>query len=175
MNALTLKSIQPMLTEILFGDTTDEHMQNVVPQQGNLRNPSQLVNASAYFTYYISMQRRALLNRNWGLEHVATLLYTLNLRCIGINAETYMQSTLFWDDRTDVRKILASYDSQLLNTPREIIAVPYFQDGVNNQLSYNTEIKLVSLITNSEDEATAQRWKQIILEGDLLNRNNEEM
>ena len=53
-----------------------------------------------------------------------------------------MLTTLFWDQRSDIREALGELNATLLESPRTIVSVPYFQDGANTIFAYETVFKL---------------------------------
>ena len=155
MKNLVSKELQKALCRILFGDEKDEHLELVVPLQGNFLNPQQVLDKkySAYFTYYASNTTKKTLNHADENVHTACVLRTLELSCVGLDAERMMLNTLFWDDRRDVQSILQEYGTILLNTPRNILARPYYQEGQNTILQYSTTFQLsssIQLVTKRE-------------------------
>lgn len=166
MNA-TLINFQPMLCRCLFGKDDETTRALVVPRQGNLLNPSQATEIDAWFAYYCPTMTRVLANRQFGLQHVATMLAELELQCVGRNAEAMMQSTLFWEDRVDIVNIMAEYGVQLKHSARQILSYPYFQDGLNTALAYQTNLTLICHIVLEEDPASLKQFKELILKGKL--------
>ena len=148
MKNLLSEDLQEALCRILFGDATPEHKALVVPLQGNFLNPQQILDkkCSAYFTYYISNTVKKTLNHDNENVHTACVLRYLELACIGKDAERMMLNTLFWEERSDVREILREYGTILMDTPRNILARPYFQEGFNTILQYSTTFSLSSSI-----------------------------
>ena len=155
MKNLLSDSLQEALCRILFGDTTPEHKTLVVPLQGNFLNPQQVLEkkCSAYFTYYVSNTTKRTLNNTNENVHTACVTRTLELTCVGKDAEQMMLNTLFWDDRRDVRDIFNEYGTILMDTPRNVLARPYYQEGFNTILQYSTTFSLsssIQLITKKE-------------------------
>lgn len=166
MKNLLSENLRTALCRILFGDDLPEHLALVVPLQGNFLNPQQVLDkkCSAYFTYYISNTEKKLRNNQDGNVHTACVVRDLQLSCIGRDAELMMLNTLFWEERNDVQEIFREYGTILMDTPRNILARPYYQEGYNTILEYSTTMRLsssVQLITKAE------RW-----EGDLELRGN---
>ena len=62
-----------------------------------------------------------------------------------------MLSTLFWDEREDIRAMLDHLNCALLETPRTVVSTPYFQDGANTILSYETVFKISCALTLTEE------------------------
>lgn len=150
---ISLENLQLMLCEALYGDTTDEHLAIVVPRQGNLLNPQQMMQCSAYFTFFISEAHKIMPNRAFGTDLVASVDCKVELQAIGLHADKYMLTTLFWDERADIHKLFGKYHTQLRQTDRRIVSTPYFQDGANSCLSYNTTLNVISAVTLVDDSA----------------------
>lgn len=149
---LNAEEMQELLSRALFGDAWEENKKFVVHRQGNLANAQQMYNSDAFFTYYTSQYIKETINPTaTGKVHTANVVATLHLQCIGKNAEKHMLTTLFWDERTDLEKWLAELDCTLLETPRTIVSAPYFQDGANTILSYETVFKISCALTISEE------------------------
>lgn len=162
---LNAEKMQELLSRALFGDAWEENKKFIVHKQGNLANAQQMYNSDAFFTYYTSLYEKKTINPTaTGSIHTANVIATPHLQCIGKHAEEYMLSTLFWDERTDLEKWLADLDCVLLETPRMIVSAPYFQDGANTILSYETVFKLSCALTISEELPT---MPELILTGGL--------
>lgn len=161
---LTNATLQSLLSRILFGTDTPKHLALVVPRQGNLLNPQQAVKCSAYFMYYIRAARKELLNTTATPTHTAHLLTEVDLQCVGVNSEEFMLSTMFWDERSDVRKIFEEQNCILLESPRAVYSTPYFQDGANTILSHECSFKLSQTLVYAEPE---ELWHGLTLQGSL--------
>lgn len=161
---LNANMVQEFLAKTLFGEDWEENMKLIVHRQGNLANAQQLFGCSAFFTYYVSSYEKKTLNISDGNHHTANVIATLNLQGIGTNVEPMMLTTLFWDERSDVRENLERLNCTLLESPRTIVSSPYFQDGANTLLSYETVFKLSCALTQKE---TLDLMPELILSGDL--------
>ena len=82
--------------------------------------------------------------------HYATIKSNVRIQFIGKHAEEWANSLLFWDERTDVQQLLLDYDSQLLLGERDIITVPFQQDGYNGEMSYVASFSVLTGITKEE-------------------------
>ena len=163
---MTNKDVQHLLAKIFFGSDDKKYLQLVVPKQGNLKNPQQLTNCSAYFMFYIKSYTKKLTNPTTGnTEHYANLLVDIELQCVGSKSEEFMLSTMFWDERSDVRKCFDAQSCVLLESPRTITCMPYFQDGANTVLVYTTTLRLAETISCEE---TLELLKECTLEGNLI-------
>lgn len=146
--------MQEFLAKALFGKDWQQNKKYVVHRQGNMANAQQRYNSSAWFTYYTSMYEKKTINPslNQGENvHTCNVVFLLNLQCIGKNAEDFMLSTLFWDEREDIRAMLDHLNCVLLETPRTVVSAPYFQDGANTILSYETVFKISCALTITEE------------------------
>ena len=161
---LNANMVQEFLAKTLFGEDWEENMKLIVHRQGNLANAQQLFGCSAFFTYYVSSYEKKTLNISDGNHHTANVIATLNLQGIGTNVEPMMLTTLFWDERSDVRENLERLNCVLLESPRTIVSSPYFQDGANTLLSYETVFKLSCALTQKEP---LDLMPELILSGDL--------
>lgn len=161
---INAQSIQDFLAKTFFGEEWKENKQFIVHRQGNLPNAQQMYNSSAFFTYYVSSYEKKLLNISDNGTHTANVVITLNLQGIGTNVEPMMLTTLFWDERSDVRNNLSELNCTLLETPRMIVSSPYFQDGANTILSYETVLKIACALTQQE---RLELMPNIVLLGEL--------
>lgn len=161
---LTNITLQPILSKILFGSDEQQFLDLVVPKQGNLLNPQQAVQCSAYFMYYIKAHKKELLNTTEQGVHVAHIVSDIVLQCVGKQSEEFMLATMFWDERSDVRKSLEEQNCTLLETPRAIYSVPYFQDGANTILSHEVTFRLSQTLVYTEPK---ELWQGLELKGSL--------
>ena len=146
--------MQEFLAKALFGKDWQKNKKYVVHRQGNMANAQQRYNSTAWFTYYTSMYEKKTVNPalNKGEKtHTCNVVFLLNLQCIGKKAEEFMLSTLFWDEREDIRAMLDHLNCVLLETPRTVVSAPYFQDGANTILSYETVFKISCALTITEE------------------------
>lgn len=168
MTNLLSESLREVLCKILFGVVDETHLSLVVPLQGNFENPQQINKISAYFTYYVSNTTKKLINTEYENDHIANVVRTVELSCVGKDAELLMLNTLFWDERVDVRALLNEYGTVLMDTPRTILARPLVQQGMNTILSYTTTIKLSSQIRLSSDWQSWGQPEDLVLLGGLV-------
>ena len=169
---INAKQLQEVLAKALFGKEWQQHKKFVVHKQGNLANAQQMYNSEAFFTYYTSLFEKQTINpASLNGVHTCNVVYTLHLQCIGKRAEDLMLTTLFWDEREDVRNLLAALNSTLLETPRTIVSSPYFQDGANTILSYETVFKISCALTLSEELPS---MPELILTGSLQDASIKE-
>ena len=162
---INAKQLQEVLAKALFGNLWQQYKKFVVHRQGNLANAQQMYNSEAFFTYYTSLFEKKTINAtSLNGIHTCNVVFTLHLQCIGKRAEELMLTTLFWDEREDIRYLLAALNSTLLETPRTIVSSPYFQDGANTILSYETVFKISCALTLSEELPS---MPELILTGGL--------
>ena len=125
------------IAKCLFGKNWESMKQFVIPRKGNFVNPQQLTEyriENAVTTYY------------------ATIKSLVRIQFIGKHAEEWADSLLFWDNRTDVQAQFLEYDSQLLLGDRDIITVPFQQDGYNGEMSYLASFGVLTGVTKEEIE-----------------------
>lgn len=161
---INANDIQEFLAKTLFGDQWEEYKGLVVHRQGNLPNAQQQFGCSAFFTFYVSSYEKKTLNITDQGEHTANVIMTLNLQGIGTDVESMMLTSLFWDERIDVRENLSKLNCILLETPRMIVSSPYFQDGANTILSYETVFKISCALILKEQ---LEPMPELVLLGDL--------
>lgn len=150
----TAEILQEFLAKAFFGKEWAKNKRYVVHRQGNLANAQQRYNSSAWFTYYVSNYTKKTINPTLNQTentHTCNVVFNLNLQCIGKDAERFMLTTLFWDEREDIRSMLDRINCVLLDTPRSVVSAPYFQDGANTILSYETVFKISCALTITEE------------------------
>ena len=146
------------IAKCLFGKKWEEMKKFVIPRKGNFVNPQQISLTDTYAIYYIEKKQKRLVNssdteykkENAVTTHYATIKSTVRIQFIGKHAEEWADSLLFWDERTDVQAQLLEYDSQLLLGQRDIITVPFQQDGYNGEMSYLASFSILTGITKEE-------------------------
>lgn len=146
------------IAKCLFGKKWEQMKRFVIPRKGNFVNPQQISNTDTYAIYYIEKKQKRLVNNsdteykeeNAVTTHYATIKSLVRIQFIGKHAEEWADSLLFWDERTDVQAQLLEYDSQLLLGDRDIITVPFQQDGYNGEMSYLASFSILTGITKEE-------------------------
>ena len=146
------------IAKALFGKNWEKMKQFVIPRKGNFVNPQQISDTNTYAIYYIERKKKRLVNnsdteykeKNGVTTHYATIKSTVRIQFIGKHAEEWADSLLFWDERVDVQNLFLEYDSQLLLGERDIITVPFQQDGFNGEMSYLASFSVLTGITKEE-------------------------
>lgn len=146
------------IAKCLFGKNWEQMKKFVIPRKGNFVNPQQVSLTDTYAIYYIEKKQKRLVNssdteykkENAVTTHYATIKSTVRIQFIGKHAEEWADSLLFWDERSDVQAQLLEYDSQLLLGQRDIITVPFQQDGYNGEMSYLASFSILTGITKEE-------------------------
>ena len=146
------------IAKALFGKNWEKMKQFVIPRKGNFVNPQQISATNTYAIYYIERKKKRLVNNtdteykeeNGVVTHYATIKSTVRIQFIGAHAEEWADSLLFWDERSDVQNLFYEYDSQLLLGDRDIITVPFQQDGFNGEMSYLASFSMLTGITKEE-------------------------
>lgn len=148
------------IAKSLFGNRWEQMKQFVIPRKGNFVNPQQISNTDTYAIYHIERKQKRLVNNkdteykieNAVTTHYATIKSLVRIQFIGKHAEEWADSLLFWDERVDVQALLLDYDSQLLLGDRDIVTVPFQQDGYNGEMSYLASFTILTGITKEEIE-----------------------
>lgn len=146
------------IAKCLFGKKWEQMKKFVIPRKGNFVNPQQISLTDTYAIYYIEKKQKRLVNssdteykkENAVTTHYATIKSTVRIQFIGKHAEEWADSLLFWDERSDVQAQLLEYDSELLLGQRDIITVPFQQDGYNGEMSYLASFSILTGITKEE-------------------------
>lgn len=148
------------IAKCLFGKKWESMLKYVIPRKGNFVNPQQISNTDTYAIYYIEKKHKELVTSSdtqYGEENATTTYYAtikslVRIQFIGKHAEQWANSLLFWDNRKDVQDLFLDYDSQLLLGDRDIITVPFQQDGYNGEMSYLASFGILTGITKEEIE-----------------------
>lgn len=146
------------IAKCLFGKEWEDMKQFVIPRKGNFVNPQQITDTDTYAIYYIEKKSKRMVNssdteyylENGVTTHYATIKSTVRIQFIGKHAEEWASSLLFWDERKDIQNLFLEYDSQLLLGERDIITVPFQQDGYNGEMSYLASFSILTGITKEE-------------------------
>lgn len=154
------KTLGDFIAKCLFGKRWEENLKYVIPRKGNFVNPQQISNTDTYAIYYIERKHKELMtysDTEYNLENASTKYYAIikslvRIQFIGKQAEDWASSLLFWDNRQDVQDQFLEYDSQLLLGDRDIITVPFQQDGYNGEMSYLASFGVITGITKEEIE-----------------------
>lgn len=147
-----------LIAKCLFGSRWEEMKQFVIPRKGNFVNPQILTDTDTYAIYYIEKKKKRLVNtsdteyndENAVSTHYATIKSTVRIQFIGKHAEEWADSLLFWDEIKHVQETFLEYDSQLLLGERDIITVPFQQEGYNGEMSYLASFSVLTGITKEE-------------------------
>jgi hypothetical protein len=146
------------IAKCLFGSRWEQMKQFVIPRKGNFVNPQQISSTDTYAIYHIERKQKRLVNsddteykkENAVTTHYATIKSLVRIQFIGKHAEEWADSLLFWDERTYVQAQFLEYDSQLLLGDRDIVTVPFQQDGYNGEMSYLASFSVLTGITKEE-------------------------
>jgi hypothetical protein len=138
---LTQSVLRDVLLKIFF-DGDEAYLPYVVPLIGNwwqpTSNPGML---ATYIGYSITGLRPELRTVKAVDILAATVQTTFRIAACGPQAEEIIHSTLFWDERSDVKAAFAATDEQLNYTGRHIYPVTLKQDGFNDSLCWVTNIR----------------------------------
>lgn len=170
---LNNRNLQDMLSKCLFGGNWEKYKKFVIPRKGNFLNPQYLTETDTYAIYYIDKKEKRVTDfqtedyteRGAETSRYATVKMRIVVQFIGLKAEEWANTLLFWDERTDVQKILMEYQSQLLLGERVIETVPFQQEGYNGEMSYMASFETVSNV--SKEEIVGYWTSPVIFEGGL--------
>lgn len=143
---INMTNLRDVLAKIFFGEEWEAKKKYVVPLQGNWYNPSQTLKLDNWIGYVIDTCKTgvAIVNRgDDGRRYYRNVQTTIHLSFIGKDAETLVQSVLFWLVREDVKKLLDDkYKGVINNKEFEIYSSLYEQEGLNSTLCWNIEFSL---------------------------------
>ena len=143
---INMTNLRDVLAKIFFGEEWEAKKKYVVPLQGNWYNPSQTLKLDNWIGYVIDTCKTgvAIVNRgDDGRRYYRNAQTTIHLSFIGKDAETLVQSVLFWLVREDVKKLLDDkYKGVINNKEFEIYSSLYEQEGLNSTLCWNIEFSL---------------------------------
>ena len=163
-----------LVAKNLFGEKWEKNLKYIIPRKGNFLNPSLDCNAATFAIFWIEKSIKRVTNFTIDVyneetedvtTHFATLLSSVKIQFVGKNAQKWANSTLFWDERTDVQDNFADYQSQLLPSDRTITSVPFQQDGYNGEMSYLASFDVIHNVT--QDEIIKYWTDPLILKGSL--------
>lgn len=155
---LNNRTLQDLLAKCLFGGSWEEYRHLVIPRKGNFINPQYLTKTDTYAIYYIDRKEKRVKNfetvdkgRNFAtVARYATVVMRVCVQFIGLHAEEWADTLLFWDDRQDVQELFMQYQSQLSLGERVIDTVPFQQEGYNGEMSYLASFETVSNVSDGE-------------------------
>lgn len=165
-----------LIAKNLFGDKWKNNLKYIIPRKGNFLNPSLDCNAATFAIFWIEKSIKRVTNFTVEVPsdndekedittHFATLLSSVKIQFVGKNAQKWANSTLFWDERTDVQDNFADYHAQLLLSDRTITSIPFQQDGYNGEMSYLASFDVTHNVT--QDEIIKYWTDPLILKGSL--------
>lgn len=141
-----------ILCKIFFGSYEDEHLNVIIPKQGNWLNPQSIGKTATWIGYLIRDNYSLVAPRTYSyvneegvpcVEDVVTMCAIIDLQFLGVNAEQFAQSVLHWDSRPDVKDALRPVVGDVKCRRRRVVAVPYWQDGGNNISSFNVTVEII--------------------------------
>ena len=163
-----------LVAKNLFGEKWEKNLKYIIPRKGNFLNPSLDCNAATFAIFWIEKSIKRVTNFTIDVyneetedvtTHFATLLSSVKIQFVGKDAQKWANSTLFWDERTDVQDNFADYHAQLLLSDRTITSVPFQQDGYNGEMSYLASFDVIYNVT--QDEIIKYWTDPLILKGSL--------
>lgn len=155
---LNNRTLQDLLAKCLFGGNWEKYRRFVVPRKGNFLNPQYDTSTDTYAVYYIDKKEKRITDldtTDFGEEaaevsRYATVKMRVCVQFVGLHAEEWADTLLFWDERTDIQRLFCEYQSQLLLGERIIDTVPFEQEGFNGEMSYMASFETVSNVSKEE-------------------------
>lgn len=155
---LNNRTLQDLLAKCLFGGNWEKYRRFVIPRKGNFLNPQYSTDTDTYAVYYIDSKEKRVKDmeseareRDFArVGRYATFKMRICVQFVGLHAEEWADSLMFWDERTDVQSVFMEYQSQLLLGDRRIDTVPFQQEGFNGEMSYLASFDTVSNVSCEE-------------------------
>ena len=144
LNQTTLRGI---LAAILSVDP-----KYVVPKQGNWWNPQDKhANIANWCAYQIRRNRpRTVPFYNEGSDNNTTVngaavlkMAEIDLQFVGPQSEELANNVALWPLRADVQEQFRAVHGAIMNDEYDAVSAPFYQNGNNNVLSWNTTIRVL--------------------------------
>jgi hypothetical protein len=145
---LTTTALRRTLARAFFGHETADYLRYILPLTGNWTVPTLQPGepVSTWLGYQIvRIVPVASVIARGDVLLKACKAY-IRLWAVGAQAEEFITSTLFWDDRRDVGALFEEYLGKLIAGGREVLSLVYEQEGLNNELCWMTDIILATYI-----------------------------
>ena len=167
---LNMVNLRDTLTQIFFGEVTEETKKYVVPLQGNWYNPSMTGNAGTWVGYVIDTMESSVSvvrDNNDNSKYLRDCRTSLHLCFIGAQAEEMAQSVLFWVARRDVQELMdQKYKANLNNNHIRIFTTPYAQEGANSTICWNVSVTIThNMLLAAKDKPPLTN---VVLSGNLI-------
>jgi hypothetical protein len=165
-----MRNLRRTLAGIFFGDERDEYMKYVVPLTGNWTAPAARAaeTVSTWIGYQITSIRAIATSILRGDVLLKDGKIRARLWAVGEQAEEFITSTLFWDERRDVRERFEKNLGRLIAGGREVVTQIYEQEGLNDTLCWITDITIAAYIRFDRRSEEADGVKFV---GDPVIRN----
>ena len=152
---LNMTNLRDVFCEIFFGD--EEQKKYVVPLQGNWYNPKRDYNADTWIGYVIdTIESDVQVVRDAEVQtrYLRTCKARIHLMFVGVEAENFAQSVMFWTSRQDVKDLLDSkYKGQLNNKNFTLYTSTFQQTGANDTLCWNVGIEMTyNMLLDASDK-----------------------
>jgi hypothetical protein len=135
-------ALRRTLSYVFFGDDEEKHIKYIIPLTGGWIVPT--AKASETVSTWIGYQITRIVPVASTIARGDVLLKNckvwVRLWAVGEQAEDFILSTLFWDDRIDVRLLFERHLGKLLEGGREILSLVYEQKGANDELCWITDL-----------------------------------
>jgi hypothetical protein len=141
---LDMNSLRFTLNQLFF-EGKEDTLKYVIPMQGNWFVPVD-EHIATWIGYSILEHvpiTRAFVSGT-GNEYSKNVRSLIRIGFVGPQAETFATSTLFWDDRLDVKREFEKLESQINYMKRRVYTRIYKQDGLNDALCWNVDLTVQS-------------------------------
>jgi len=161
------RSIRSPVSKSFFGTDSGDIVKYVLPLQGNWFVPTVEAEetVSTWVGYAITkIKPRITMVTKYTEEgkriDLRNCAVTVRLSSVGKQAEEMITSTLWWDQRTDVKRAWEDVGAQLAWSDRMIDTYVYNQKGFNTELIWSVDLLfMVWMFTKYQEE----RWEQDVL------------
>jgi hypothetical protein len=146
LDNLTTRNLRRTLARVFFEEDDDEHLKYVVPLNGNWLVPTTdpRESVSTWIGYQIASIRPIATSVLRGDVLLKNCTVRVRVWAVGEQAEAFITSTLFWDERADVRERFERNLGRLIEGGREVVTQVYEQEGLNDTLCWITDITLAA-------------------------------
>jgi hypothetical protein len=150
-----MADMKEILSTILFKGNPD-YNGYILPLTGSWFAPT--INTSdkiSTWIGYVIMETKLELRSmtsNAGYGSIKVVRSKIRLSFNGPQAEDFANSTLFWDERKDIKKVFEKYQAQLMYSQRKVSTHISRQDGFNDRLYWITDLEIIHYVTDMTED-----------------------
>jgi hypothetical protein len=145
---LTMAALRQTLSRVFFGDADEAHVKYIIPLSGNwlvpTSDPAETISTWIGFQIVWIRPIAASIMRDDVL--LKNCKVSVRLWATGEQAEEFIASTLFWDEREDVKRLFDRHLGRLIEGGREVFSQVYEQEGLNNALCWITDVTFAAYV-----------------------------